>query len=84
MLADISEFATLSLPPRPASDWLALHHVPSASVVDQIGMSGTFMEERGWDVAGVVEATRDHRVCHTGLEPRTSRQGPTQVCYSHV
>ena len=25
-------------------------------------MSGTFMEERGWDVAGVVEATRDHRL----------------------
>ena len=23
-------------------------------------------------------------VCHTGLEPRTSRQGPRQVCYSHV
>ena len=23
-------------------------------------------------------------VCHTGLEPRTSRQGPRQVCNSHV
>ena len=23
-------------------------------------------------------------VCHTGLEHRTSRQGPKQVCYSHV
>ena len=23
-------------------------------------------------------------VCHTGLEPKTSRQGPRQVCYSHV
>ena len=23
-------------------------------------------------------------VCHTGLEPRTSRQGPRQVCHSHV
>ena len=23
-------------------------------------------------------------VCHTGLEPQTSRQGPRQVCYSHV
>ena len=23
-------------------------------------------------------------VCHTGLEPRTSRQGPRQACYSHV
>ena len=23
-------------------------------------------------------------VCHTGLEPWTSRQGPRQVCYSHV
>ena len=26
------------------------------------------------------------KVCHTGLEPRTSRQGPRQVlfCYAHV
>ena len=23
-------------------------------------------------------------VCHRGLEPRTSRQGPRQVCYSRV
>ena len=23
-------------------------------------------------------------VCHTGLEPQTGRQGPRQVCYSHV
>ena len=23
-------------------------------------------------------------VCHRGLEPRTSRQGPRQVCYSHA
>ena len=22
------------------------------------------------------------RVCHTGLQPRTSGQGPRQVCYS--
>ena len=28
---------------------------------------------------------RDGTLCHTtGLEPRTSRQGPRQVCYSHV
>ena len=24
------------------------------------------------------------QVCHAGLEPRTSRQGPRQACYSHV
>ena len=23
-------------------------------------------------------------VCHTGLEPQTSRQGPRRICYSHV
>ena len=25
-----------------------------------------------------------YAVCHTGLEPQTSRQGPRQVCHSHV
>ena len=25
-----------------------------------------------------------HAVCHTGLEPQASRQGPRQVCYSRV
>ena len=44
------------------NDWLALYHHPSASVVDQVGQPGTFMEVQGWDVAGVMEATRDHRL----------------------
>ena len=47
-MADICSSRLLaSPPPSPASDWHALHHGPSASVVDQIGMSGTFMEGRG-------------------------------------
>ena len=25
-----------------------------------------------------------HAVRHAGLQPQTSRQGPRQVCYSHV
>ena len=25
-----------------------------------------------------------HAVCPAGLQPQTSRQGPRQVCYSHV
>ena len=31
-------------------------------MVDQIGHPGSFMTTDGWDVAGIVEATRDHRL----------------------
>ena len=45
------------------NDWVALYHHPTATLVDSVGQPeyDTFVGD-GWDVAGVSDATKDHRI----------------------
>ena len=46
-----------------------------AKIIKEGGKKGVEIEGAS-DMGGLV--------CHTGLEPQASRQGPRQVCYSRV
>ena len=47
---------------------------------------GVVGETTGYLALRRMQERMERHVCHTGLEPRTSRQGPRQVlvCYSRV
>ena len=58
---------------------------PLAKVRTRSQAEDARMPKGPWSRVDLLNARPDSpHVCRTGLKPRTSRQGPTQVCYSHV
>ena len=69
----------------PATHYLLLKERRLAYVALSRAKTKLYVTHAARDASGQpTTPSRFLRVCHAGLEPQTSRQGPRQFCCSHV